>query len=119
MVVTSSTRYIVRDRDILNGEPIIVGAKVPARDIVALWQDDIRPEDIPAELYNLVSTAQVFDAISFYLDNQSELDEYMERYRRLGVLSRSAILLRRQQPILAGKFQGEGQRVGLVAVEIA
>lgn len=102
MIATPPTsRYVTRDsskldgvnRQILDGEPIIVGTEIPVRDVVALWQDEVRPEDIPELLYDLVSPAQVFDALSFYLDNKSEIDGYIVRYRELGALSRSAILL--------------------------
>ncbi len=97
----STTRYVTRvsselsqtNLPVLEGEPIIMGTKVPIRDIVALWQDNVRPEDIPAMLYNQVSAAQVFDALGFYLDNKIEIDDYLQRYRELGILSRSAIIL--------------------------
>ena len=93
MVVTASTRYIVRDRNILDNEPIVKGTEIPVRDIVALWQDGVRPEDIPETLYHLISTAQVFDALGFYLDNQAEIDQYMQHYQNVNALSRAAILL--------------------------
>ena len=88
-----SSRYVVRDRQILNGEPIIVSTQIPVRDIVALWQDGIPPEKISDLLYCLVSTAQVFDALSFYYDQKTEIDEYIAKYTKLGVMNRSAILL--------------------------
>jgi uncharacterized protein (DUF433 family) len=47
------------------------------RDIVVFWKSGIKPEDIPQKLLQLVTAAQVFDAISFYLDNQPEIDERM------------------------------------------
>ena len=80
------------DRPILEGEPIIMETEVPVRDVVALWQD-VRPEDIPVLLYELVSAAQVFDALSFYFDNRVEMEGYLQRYRELGLLNRSAIVL--------------------------
>lgn len=96
-----TTRYITRaskaleetELSISEGEPIITETVVPVRDIVALWQDEVRPEEIPGLLYEQVSAAQVFDAISFYLDNKLEMDGYLERYRELGALSRDAIVL--------------------------
>lgn len=96
-----TTRYITRaskaleesDLSICEGEPIITETAVPVRDVVALWQDEVRPEDIPGLLYGQVSVAQVFDALSFYLDNKPEMDGYLQRYRELEALSRSAIAL--------------------------
>jgi len=114
-----TTRYITRaskalaasEISIVEGEPIIVETVVPVRDVVALWQDEVRPEDIPGLLYEQVSAAQVFDAISFYLDNKPEMDGYLERYRELGALERSAIVLS-HSPFwdeLEGEIEGDRQ----------
>jgi uncharacterized protein (DUF433 family) len=75
------SRYVVRDAATFRQEPTIVGTKVMVRDIVELWRSGIVPEKIPSRLFNLISAAQVFDAIGFYLDNQLEIDEYIEWYR--------------------------------------
>lgn len=75
---TSTSRYVTRDSKILQGEPAIVGTQVAVRDIVLLWKSGVKPEEIPEKLMRLVTVAQVFDAISFYLDNQQEIDEYIE-----------------------------------------
>ncbi len=75
------SRYVVRDPETFMQEPTIVGTQVTVRDIVELWQLGIAPETIPAELFNLVSAAQAFDAISFYLDNQTEIDQSIDWYR--------------------------------------
>ncbi len=50
------------------------GTMVSSQDTVplALW--------CAARLFGLVSAAQVFDAISFYLDNQAEIDGYIDWY---------------------------------------
>ncbi|NJP12500.1 MAG: DUF433 domain-containing protein [Leptolyngbyaceae cyanobacterium RU_5_1] len=78
----STSRYVTRDSEILQGEPIIVGTKVAVRDIVKLWKLGVKPEDVSQKLMGLVTAAQVFDAISFYLDNQSEVDDYIELYQK-------------------------------------
>ncbi len=75
------SRYVVRDVETFRQEPTIAGTKVMVRDIVELWRSGTVPEKIPSQLFNLISAAQVFDAIGFYLDNQSEIDEYIEWYR--------------------------------------
>jgi uncharacterized protein (DUF433 family) len=75
------SRYVVRDVETLLKEPTIIGTQVTVRDIVELWQSGVAPEEISAELFDLVSAAPVFDALSFYLDNQSEIDGYIEWYR--------------------------------------
>lgn len=70
--------YIVRDDNILAGEPIIVGTRTPVRSVVELWRLGITPEEIPAHLPHL-TLAQVFDALSYYADHQAEIDAYIER----------------------------------------
>jgi uncharacterized protein (DUF433 family) len=74
------SRYVTRDSEILRGEPIIAGTEVAVRDIVTLWQSGMRPEEIPERLYDLVTIAQVFDALSFYHDDKEEIDERIEYY---------------------------------------
>ena len=73
-----TSRYITRQPEILSGEPIIAGTRTPVRAIVENWRLGIKPEEIPLHLPHL-TLAQVFDALSFYLDNQTEINEYIER----------------------------------------
>ena len=72
--------YIVRDVEILGGEPIIVGTRTPVRAIVELWRLGITPEEIPGQLPHL-TLAQVFDALSYFADHQREILEHIERNR--------------------------------------
>ena len=71
-------RYIVREEQILGGEPIILGTRTPVRAIVELWRMGKPPEQIPTSLPHL-SLAQVFDALSYYSDNRDEIHGYIER----------------------------------------
>ena len=78
MSATAVSRYVTRNPEILSGEPIITGTRISVRAIVGLWRLGIRPEEIPLQ-YPQLTLAQVFDALSFYLDNQAEINEYIER----------------------------------------
>ncbi len=80
MMRTTEHRYIVTDEEILGGEPIIMGTRTPVRAIVELWRLGILPEAIPSHLPHL-SQAQVFDALSYYSDHQSEINDYIQRNR--------------------------------------
>jgi len=80
MTTTSVSRYVTRNPDILSGEPIIIGTRISVRVIVGLWRLGTPPEEIPAQ-YPQLTLAKVFDALSFYLDNQAEINEYIERNR--------------------------------------
>ena len=72
--------YVVTEDAILSGEPIILGTRTPVRAIVELWRQGLAPETIPTRLPHL-TLAQVFDALSYYSDHQSEINRYIERNR--------------------------------------
>ena len=80
MLTTTEHCYIVRDKRILSGEPIIKGTRTPVRAIVELWRMGIPPEEIPKRLPHL-TLAQVFDALSYYSDHQNEVNTHIERNR--------------------------------------
>lgn len=80
MPAETLSRYVTRNPDILSGEPIILGTRTSVRAIVGLWRLGIMPEEILNHLPHL-TLAQVFDALSFYLDHQAEINEYIERNR--------------------------------------
>jgi uncharacterized protein (DUF433 family) len=80
MTATTQNRYIVRDDQILGGEPIIQGTRTPVRAIVEIWRQGLAPEAIPSRLPYLTA-AQVFDALSYYSDHQDEINGYIERNR--------------------------------------
>jgi uncharacterized protein (DUF433 family) len=80
MVQATEHIYIVRDDAILGGEPIIRGTRTPVRAIVESWRMGVAPEEIPQGLPHL-TLAQVFNALSYYLDHQNEINTYIERNR--------------------------------------
>lgn len=80
MVQTTEHLYVVRDGQILNGEPIIKGTRTPVRAIVETWRMGIAPEEISTGLPQL-TLAQIFDALSYYSDHQDEINGYIERNR--------------------------------------
>lgn len=80
MDTTLAYRYITRNKEILSGEPIIKGTRTPVRSIVEKWRLGYTPEDIVRGLPYL-TLAQIFEAMSYYYDNQKEVDEYIERNR--------------------------------------
>lgn len=77
MSIDTLSRYVVRNDEILGGEPIIEGTRTPVRSIVGLWRLGVMPEEILSHLPHL-TLSQVFDALSFYLDHQTEINEYIE-----------------------------------------
>jgi uncharacterized protein (DUF433 family) len=78
MTQLTAHRYIVTDDRILSGEPIIKGTRTPVRAIVEMWRQGMSPEVIPQHLPHL-TLAQVFDALSYYSDNQEEINRHIAR----------------------------------------
>ncbi|MEG4293436.1 DUF433 domain-containing protein [Microcoleus sp. C2C3] len=80
MTAQPVSRYVARHPEILQGEPIIAGTRTSVRASVELWRLGITLEEIPMHLPHL-KLAQFFDALSFDLDNQEEINTYIERNR--------------------------------------
>jgi uncharacterized protein (DUF433 family) len=78
MTKSTQHRHVVTDDEILSGEPIINGTRTPVRAIVELWRAGLPPEEIPSHLLHL-NMAQIFDALSYYSENQDEINSYIER----------------------------------------
>lgn len=76
-MIATEHLYIVKDAQILRGEPIIKGTRTPVRAIVENYRLGMRPEEIPMHLPHL-TLAQVFDALSYYSDHQAEINGYIE-----------------------------------------
>jgi len=79
-MIPTTNRYITRDPAILGGEPIISGTRTPVRAIAELWRSGASPEQIPVSLPHL-TLAQVFDALSYYSDNQNEINQLIAANR--------------------------------------
>jgi uncharacterized protein (DUF433 family) len=80
METVVKNRYITSDEKILSGEPIIKGTRTPVRAIVEMWRMGSSPEEIVQGLSHL-TLAQIFDALSYYSDNQEEINLYIEKNR--------------------------------------
>ena len=78
METTVAYRYITRKET--SGEPIIKGTRTSVRVIVQNWRLGMTPEEIVRGLPHL-TLAQVFEAMSYYYDNQAEVDDYIEQNR--------------------------------------
>ena len=80
METATLSRYVTRNPQILSGEPIIKGMRTPVRAIVEMTRIGYSAEDIVRGLPHL-KLAEVYDALSYYHDNQAEIDDYIERNR--------------------------------------
>lgn len=73
-------QYITTNPQILGGEPIIAGTRVPVRAIVEEWRMESSPEGIPIG-YPHLTLAQVFAALSYYCDHRDEIHGYIAANR--------------------------------------
>jgi len=80
MIQATEHCYIVKNDQILGGEPIIKGTRTPVRAIVETWRLGVAPEEMPKSLPHL-TLAQIFDALSYYSDHQDEINRYIEANR--------------------------------------
>ncbi len=80
MVTKTEHLYVVRNKEILGGEPIIAGTRTPVRAVVEMWRIGYQPEEMPNGLPHL-SQAAVFDALSYYCDHRDEINRHIERNR--------------------------------------
>jgi uncharacterized protein (DUF433 family) len=80
MTQTTEHCYVVKDDQILGGEPVVKGTRTPVRAIVEMWRLGVAPEEVPTRLPHL-TLAQVFDALSYYSDHQDEINRFIERNR--------------------------------------
>lgn len=67
--------YIVRDSTLYGGEPIVEGTRTGVRHIILLFESGQDPEVIASD--QRLSLAQVYDAISYYYDNEEEIKHYI------------------------------------------
>ena len=59
---------------------LVLGTRTSVRSIIGLWRLGVMPEEILNHLPHL-TLAQIFDALSFYLDHQAEINRYIEQNR--------------------------------------
>lgn len=74
------------------GEPILKGTRVPVRAIVLHYKAGETVEEI-LEAYPHVSAAAVYDAISYYLDPQEEIEALIEENELKQVITRYRLKL--------------------------
>ncbi len=66
--------YIVRIAAVCSGRPIINGTRISVRHIAQLYKAGDTVEEI-LQAHPHLSAAAVYDAISYYLDHQAEIEQ--------------------------------------------
>ncbi|MBL7183478.1 MAG: DUF433 domain-containing protein [Anaerolineae bacterium] len=96
--------YIVRVRGIASGEPIIKGTRVPVRAIALHYKASETLEEI-LEAYPHVPPAAVFDAVSYYLDHQEEIEALIKENRPKRVMEKHGLEVGAKGQLLPEEFR--------------
>jgi uncharacterized protein (DUF433 family) len=76
---TTSHPYIVINKDVYNGSPIIAGPRTRVIDIAIEYEVLGRSSDEIIKSHPHVSLYQIRDALSFYYENRDELDRKIKQ----------------------------------------
>ncbi len=66
--------HIIRVPGVCGGRPIVRGSRIAVWHIARLFRAGYTPTDIAQE-FNHLSLTSIYDAVSYYLDHQVEVDE--------------------------------------------
>lgn len=72
--------YIVRVKGVCGGRPVIKGSRISVRHIAQLYKAGDSVEEI-LQAHPHLNPAAVYDAISYYLDHQQEIEEEIAENR--------------------------------------
>lgn len=87
--------HIVRVQGICGGRPIINGTRISVRHIAQLYKaGDLAEEIIQAHLH--LSAAAVYDAISYYLDHQPEIEQEIAENRMEALIAKYGLIVDEQ-----------------------
>ncbi len=67
--------HISKNPDVCGGSPVITGTRFPVRSVVFYSiKIGLAPEEI-VEKFTHLSLAQIYDALAYYYDNRSEIEQ--------------------------------------------
>ena len=79
--------YITKTPGICGGKAVIRGTRIPVSILIGHYQNQETPEEILAG-FSQLSLAQFYDALSYYYENQSEIDRDREMERLTQICDR-------------------------------
>ncbi len=80
--------YITTSQAIGNGKPIIKDTRTRVSNLIAYYKLGYTPEELNQAFPHL-SLAKIYDALSFYHENQSEVDEEIENNKEKNFIKSS------------------------------
>lgn len=75
--------HVTKNPSVCSGRPCIAGTRVRVMDIVSLHNAGLRPEEILRELPSLDSTVDVYAALVYFADHESEIEADFAEDQRL------------------------------------
>jgi len=79
--------YIVSRKGYCGGSPVIEGTRFAVRSVVNyVLKQGISPEELVKEFHHL-SLAQVYDALSYYYDNEAEIERELSEHTEANLKS--------------------------------
>ena len=79
--------YIVRVKGVCGGRPIIKGTRISVRHIAQLYKAGSPVEEI-LQVHPHLNAAAVYDAISYYLGHQQEIEQQITENRLEALMAR-------------------------------
>jgi uncharacterized protein (DUF433 family) len=76
---TTGHPYIVKNKDVCDGSPIIEGTRTRVIDIIIEYEILGRSPDEIIRSHSHLSLYHIHDALSFYYENRDELDQKMKQ----------------------------------------
>ena len=92
-----------------NGGYYVAGTRISLDSVVYSFHRGNSPESIQGE-YPLLKRSQIYGAIAFYLDHQSEIDAYLDE--KEAEIDRSSIPVSEANPGLWDRLQRARQTLG-------
>ncbi|HKI31603.1 MAG TPA: DUF433 domain-containing protein [Gemmataceae bacterium] len=80
--------HVVRQPGVCGGAPVIRGTRITVRHVAVLWKGGEAAEEIVRTFPHL-QPSWVYDAISYYLDHQPEIEREIEENTIENVLART------------------------------
>lgn len=77
MVIAAEPRRIVADADILDGEPIVEGTRIPVRAIVLVLRSGNHDVGSVAESFPPLRRADIEVALHYFEANREQIEEYI------------------------------------------
>jgi uncharacterized protein (DUF433 family) len=80
-VIRTEHPHIVRIEGVRGGDEVVEGSSITVWVIANYWRMGMKAEEIAEELS--LPLSHVFDALSYYLDHQADIDRQIEESQKL------------------------------------